>query len=201
MARTLLPQADQLQVEEVAQRAGVSVPTLYSHFGSKGGLLSALVGQIERELGLYGGFERVWQCQDGESALRMMLEATLHFWHQAWSFIEFGLRVRRTDPEIGARIDRLDRSRLGHLVVICRRLDQERRLKPGLGPAKAARLVFALTTPYVHEALAVQGRLPVAAGRSLIVDAAVDAILQPGTQAVTESSIDWVRLGLKPPVA
>ena len=60
MARTLLPQADQLQVEEVAQRAGVSVPTLYSHFGSKGGLLSALVGQIERELGLYGGFERVW---------------------------------------------------------------------------------------------------------------------------------------------
>src|SRR5438270_9295864 len=42
---------------------------------------------------------------------------------------KFALRRRQTDPEVGARIDRLDRSRLGHLVVICRRLGEEGRLK------------------------------------------------------------------------
>ena len=105
--RDVLPQADQLNVDEIARQAGVSVPTLYSHFGSKGGLLSALVDQISGEAGLYAGFERVWACEDGESALRTMLGTTLAFWHDAWIFIQFGLRVRRTDAELGARFERL----------------------------------------------------------------------------------------------
>src|SRR2546425_6650304 len=87
-ARDLFPEADELRVEQIAQRARVSVPTLYSHFESKGKLLSAVVGEISREAGLYAGFDRVWQCKDGESALRTMLETTFRFWRRAWSFLE-----------------------------------------------------------------------------------------------------------------
>jgi TetR/AcrR family transcriptional regulator, regulator of cefoperazone and chloramphenicol sensitivity len=199
-ARELLPEADGIKVEEIARRAGVSVPTLYSHFGSKVGLLSALVGEIEKEAGLFVSFERVWRCHDGEAALRTMLEATLRFWQQAWTFVDFGLRVRRADPELGARFDRLDRSRLGHLVVICRRLRDERRLRAGVTPARAARLAFALTTPYVYEALALQGGVSALAARRLVVDAAVDAVILPGTNPAPSAVIDWATLGLKPPV-
>jgi len=200
-ARALLPKADQLNVDEIARRAGVSAPTLYSHFGSKGGLLSAVTDQISREAGLYAGFERVWACPDGEAALRTMLGATLDFWRDAWIFVQFGLRVRRSDAELGARFDRLDQSRAGHLLVICRRLQVEKRLKPGLTPAKAARLVFALTTPYVYESLVTDGGLSARAARAITVDTAADAVLRPGTHPVRSKAIDWVKLGLKPPIS
>jgi AcrR family transcriptional regulator len=199
-ARELMPEAEQLQVEEIARRAGVSVPTLYSHFGSKGGLLSALTAEVESEVGLFAGFARVWQCRDGEAALRTMLDSTMRFWQEAWTFIEFALRVRRTDEELAARIGRLDDSRLGHLEVICKRLRQEGRLKVGVTAARAARITFALTTPYVYEALVVQGGLPSGAARDMAVDAAVGAVIRPGTEPVQVPAIDWSRLGLRPPV-
>ena len=200
-ARELLPEADGLKVEEIARRARVSLPTLYSHFGSKVGMLSALVSEIEREAGLFAGFERVWRCTDGETALRTMLEATVSFWQHAWVFVEFGLRVRRTDPELGERFDRLDASRMGHLVVICRRLRDEHRLRQGVSPERAGRLAFALTTPYVYEALVVQGEVAAQAARRMVVEAAGWAVLRPGSEALQAEAIDWVGLGLKPPVS
>ncbi len=199
-ARALLPEADRFQVDEIARRADVSVPTLYSHFGSKVGLLSALTAQIEEEAGLFAGFARVWQSRDGESALRTMLEATFAFWEYGWSFVGFSLRVRRADPEFGARIDRLDRSRFGHLVVICRRLDQEDRLRSGTTPETAARLAFALTTPYVYEAMVVHGGIPASEATDLVGDATVGAVIRPGSQPVPAKSINWKALGLRPPV-
>jgi AcrR family transcriptional regulator len=199
-ARDLFPIAGELKVEQIARRARVSVPTLYTHFESKGKLLSAVVGEISTEAGLFAGFERVWQCNDGESALRTMLETTFRFWHRAWSMVEFGLRVRRTDPELGARFDRLDDSRLGHLLVICRRLAQEGRLKPRTSPAHSARAAFALTTPYVYEALVINGGLPMAAARRIAVDGALNAVLRPRSRPVYSERIDWAKLGLKPPV-
>ena len=199
--RALLPKAEQLNVDEIARRAGVSVPTLYSHFGSKGGLLSALTDQISREAGLYAGFERVWACRDGEAALRTMVGATLGFWRDAWTFIQFGLRVRRSDAELGARFDRLDSSRKGHLLVICRRLHEEKRLKPGMTPAKAAALVFALTTPYVYESLVAAGGMSDRAARAITVETAVESVLRTGSRPIRSKSIDWVKLGLRPPVS
>ncbi len=198
-ARDLFAEADELKVDQIAHRAGVSVPTLYTHFESKGKLLSAVVGEISREVGLFAGFERVWRCHDGESALRTMLETTFRFWHRAWSLAEFGLRVRRIDPELGARFDRLDESRLGHLVVICRRLAQEGRIKTRTSPARAARAAFALTTPYVYEELVVHGGLPVSSAARIAVDAALDAVIRRGSDPVRSERIDWTKLGLRPP--
>ena len=197
--RALLPAADQFQVEEIARRAGVSVPTLYTHFGSKGGLLSALTAEISREAGLFAGFERVWLCADGESALRTMLGTTLNFWHEAWTFIQFALRVRRTDAELGQRFEGIDASRYGHLVVICRRLHDEQRLRAGLSPARAARLAFAMTTPYVYEALVIQGGMPPRPAVAMAVEAASGAVLRPGTNPALSTPADWSRYGLKPP--
>ena len=198
-ARDLFAEADELKVDQIADRAGVSVPTLYTHFESKGKLLSAVVGEISREVGLFAGFERVWRCHDGESALRTMLETTFRFWHRAWSLAEFGLRVRRIDPELGARFDRLDESRLGHLVVICRRLAQEGRLKTRTSPARAARVAFALTTPYVYEELVVHGGLPLSSAARIAVEAALDAVIRRGSDPVRSECIDWTKLGLRPP--
>ncbi|GAC1618856.1 MAG: hypothetical protein NVS9B1_27700 [Candidatus Dormibacteraceae bacterium] len=199
-ALATLPDANDLQMEEIARRAEVSIPTIYSHFGSRGGLLSALVGQVEKEAGLFTGLEVVWQSTDGESALRRMLEATFAFWHEAWTFVGFALRVRRSEAELESRLGRVDASRLGHLVVISRRLAEEGRLQPGLKPADAARLAFALSTPYVYEAMVIRGHLSTSATRRLVVEAIAQALLRPGTDPVSDPAADWLALGLKPPV-
>lgn len=198
-AVALIPDADRFQVEEIARKAGVSVPTVYSHFGSKGGLLSAIVGRVEREAGLFAGFGQVWQASDGETALRAMLDATLRFWDHAWTFIEFALRVRRVDAEVGTRIERMDQSRRGHLVVICRRLAHEGRLRGEMTPEAAAALTFSLTTPYVYEAL-VDGGVSRLDAIGLAVEAAITAIVRADVAPLTEPAIDWVALGLRPPV-
>jgi len=197
-AREMLPGAAELRVEDIARRAAVSVPTLYSHFGSKSGLLAALTGEIERKAGLYAGFQRVWRCQDGEAALREMLDTTLRFWEDAWAFIEFALRVRRIDPEIGGRINAFDESRTQHLVVICRRLSEERRLRSGLTPARAGRLAFGLSTPYIYEALVRQSGLAPASARNAVVNAILFAIVREGLPPLRGRPPDWAKLGLKP---
>src|SRR2546421_12451264 len=99
--RALLPKAEQLNVDEIARRAGVFVPTLYSHFGSKGGLLSALTNQISREAALYAGFERVWACTDGAAALPTMVAATFGCWPGAWDSVRFGLRASSSVAQLG----------------------------------------------------------------------------------------------------
>lgn len=192
-----LPNADALQVEEIARLADVSVQTIYSHFGSKGGLLAAMADEIENEAGLYAGFESIWRSKHGEAALRTALNAALRLWEQAWNFVAFTLRVRRTDAELRARLEGFDKSRLEHLLVICRRLDEEGRLADGLSASRAALLAFALTTPYVYEALVVDKRIPARAARRLVVESVLRAVLKPGSRPVPADTIDWKRLGLR----
>jgi len=195
--RRHLPAADLLHVEEIADLAKVSVQTVYTHFGSKGGLLVALAAETQKEAGLLG-FERVWSSNHGEAALRAMLESTFELCDYAWPYIAFTLRVRRSDSELDALITRYDKSRLLHLIVICRRLQKEGRLAGRLTTAQAARLAFSFTTPYVYEALVVQNGLPPRVARALVVDAIIGAVVRPGSQAVPTDKIDWTRLGLRP---
>ena len=85
--------------------------------------------------------------------------------------------------------------------MICRRLHEEKRLKPGMTPAKAAALVFALTTPYVYESLVAAGGMSDRAARTISVETAVESVLRPGSRPIRSKSIDWVKLGLRPPVS
>jgi AcrR family transcriptional regulator len=176
----------------------VSVQTLYTHFGSKGGLLAAVFDEEMAEPRHHIGFGRAWKSRHGEAALRSMLEATLTFWQRAWPMIEFALRVRRTDTELGARIEAFDERRLETLLVICRRIDDEGRLRRNLSAARAARFAFGLSTPYVYEALIVQNGLPITVARGLAVEAVMAVVIEPGSRPVSGKPIDWAQLGLPP---
>lgn len=81
-------------------------------------------------------------------------------------------------------------SRRGHLEVICPRLQQEDRLEAGLSPEVAARIAFALTTPYVYEAQLVQGGLATSDADGWVVDAATAAVIDLGTPPVSSDAID-----------
>ena len=189
--RRLLPSANALAVDRIAAEAGVSVQTLYTHFGSKRGLLMAVIDSAQRDAGLYADFEQVWASRDGETALRRMLQATFRIWHGAWELVGFSEALRHTDPEVAAYLREVDGYRRANLRSITDRLAQERRLLPGLDAAAAADLAFALTVPRVYSELVQVQRWELERATRVGVDAACAAVIDPSTPAVTDPAADW----------
>jgi AcrR family transcriptional regulator len=194
-ARRLLPSGSELSVGRIAREAGVAVQTIYSHFGSKGNLLMAAVDDVQREVGLYAGFDRVWASRDGETALRRMIEATFELWHRAWPFVEFTVRARRIDPEVGEQLRYIDTMRHEHLVLICRRLELEARLRDGRKPELAADIAFALTTPTVYEELVQVRAWDLSSATATAIEAVVAATIATDAPMITTPPPDWAGSG------
>lgn len=189
-ALAVLPERSDLPVDLIAQRADVAVQTVYAHFGSKSGLLIAVIDAVQRDAGLYEGFEEVWSSPDGEAALARMAEATARLWQRGWSFVEFLLRTRRADPEVEQHMQVVDLYRRSDLEVIVGRLHEEGRLRPGLDVTAATDLCFALTTPAVFESLRLLGKAPREA-IGLMVGATVAAVVGPRPGSPSLPPPDW----------
>jgi AcrR family transcriptional regulator len=194
--RQMVKRGSELPVDEVARRAGVSVQTIYSNFGSKRGLVLAAIDDMQQEVGLYDELEAVFASPHGEAALRRMLQATFRLWDRGWPLVAFTLRARRIDKELGAQLTEVDAMRRTHLWVICRRIDMEGRLRTPGAAEPAADVAFALSTPTVFEDL-VHGRgWPADHAADTIADIVVAAIVDPTTQPMTDPPPDWGALGL-----
>jgi len=190
-ARALIPNGENLPVDRIAQEAGVSVQTLYTHFGSKRGLLLAVIDTVQRDVGLYMDLERVWSSPDGETALRQMIDATFRLWHGAWPLVGFSERARRSDAEIEAYMREVDGYRRANLLSITDRLAIERRLRGPLDAGSAADLALAMSQPSVYEQLVrVQGWQLDRAARA-IVDAIVQTVIDPAVPPVMDPPADW----------
>lgn len=164
-------------VREIAERAGVTVQTVYAHFTSKAGLITALMQEVSRSHGLVTDLGRVWQRDTGRRKLEAMVEATFAFWHRAWPYISFMLVARREDEEFAAQVRGLDEARLSDLTTICDELAADHELRQGLRPQAAAALVFALVSPAVYEELVASGRMPFAAASRMIAETVRRAVL------------------------
>jgi len=194
-ARELIPDAGvSLPVTAIARHAGVAIQTIYDQFGSKGGLLIAVVNDVQRSLGLFQAFGEVFRSRDGEEAMRRMIDATVTFWARAWPYLEFLLRSRRVDPVVAREMDYIDRLRHAHFWAIAKRLEDEGRLRTGETAETAADEAFALTTPTVFEELAVRrGGSPNRAVETA-TRAVMAVILEPGAVAAPIGPPDWTAL-------
>lgn len=190
-ARRMLPAGGEMPVDAIAAAAGVSVQTLYTQFGSKRGLLLAVIDTIQRDAGTYADFDRVWQSPDGESALRRMIEATFRIWDGAWTFVEFSERVRRTDLEIRRHLQEVDGYRLANLRTITDRLAFEARLRAGIDAAAAADLAFAMSLPASYEQLVRIRAWVSERAMTTVTDAVVAALIDPERAPVLEPRADW----------
>ena len=178
-------------VDAIAGTARVSPQTIYSHFGSKRGLLLATIDEVQREAGLYDAFGEVWSSPDGERALRRMVDATVRLWHGAWPFVEWFRRASRDDPETAASLRHADTGRQLHLWEITKRLGEEGRLPPGGSPERAADVAFALTTPAAYEELVLSRGWSVDDAVAALSDAVVAAVIRSGTRPLRDPPPDW----------
>lgn len=193
--QALVPTAgDSLPVTAIAEQAGVAVQTIYDQFGSKGGLLIALIGEVQERAGLFKAFPWVFSSPHGEEAMRRMISASVGLWDGAWPFVAFILRAQRVDRVVAREMAFIDRLRHEHFWAITARLAAEGRIRAGHDADWAADVSFALTTPTVYEELAVRRHVPVADAVRAISDAVFGAILEPGREPVLDPPPDWPAL-------
>jgi AcrR family transcriptional regulator len=197
-ALELLPDASDVSVDRIADEARVSVQTIYTHFGSKRGLLIAVIDTAQRDAGLYTDFERIWSSPDGETALRRMVDATVRLWDRLWPLVAFSERARRTDAEIGRHMAEIDGYRRSNLRSITDRLERENRIKQGRDAAWAADLAFAMTTPSIFDELVRARAWPLGDAAATIVEAVAVAIIEPDSRPAIAEPADWSGV-LRPP--
>jgi AcrR family transcriptional regulator len=194
-ARELIPTAQaSLPVTAIARHAGVAIQTVYDQFGSKGGLLIAVVNDVQRSEGLFERFREVFRSADGEEAMRRMIDATVSIWDRAWPYLEFLLRSRRVDPVVGREMDYVDRLRYVHFWAIARRLEQEGRLRGGQTADRAADQAFALTIPTIYEELVVLRGASLTSAVDTVTRAVLAAIVEPGAPPAPPGPPDWEAL-------
>lgn len=186
-----MPSGMEVPVDQIARTAGTSVQTLYTQFGSKRGLILAVIDAEQRDVGAYVDFDWVWASPDGETALRRMLDTTVRLWDRAWPLVEFTERARRADQEIERVLADVDGYRLAHLRSITDRLGIENRLRGPFDAGAAADVAFALSVPSVYRELVRVRAWAVPRAIEAISDGVVSAVVDRNVPALTTPPADW----------
>lgn len=146
-------------VEMVAERAGVSPPTVYGSVGSKRELLAAVVGNAVRA----GVEEQPLLEQAGPQSVRSAHSQTEQLHRFA---LDVADRLERVgplmdvvtaaaphEPEIDALRQRMLQGRLESYRVMIGWLREKGELRTGLTATEAADIVWALASPEMHRLL------------------------------------------------
>lgn len=115
-------------VDEVARRADVARATVYYQFGSKLGLVEAVLDDIERR----GEQDRVVAAvalPDAVDATRHAFEEGTRFWASQHVVVRRLIGLAAVDPETRQLVEDRDRNRLVLVTRLAERLASQRRLR------------------------------------------------------------------------
>jgi len=91
-----------VSIAEIARSAGVSRQNVYLHFGTRGGLLIALVRRADQRFGIKAHFDKALENADPEERLKETLDAWLEFVPKIYPVASELIRLRVTDKEAAA---------------------------------------------------------------------------------------------------
>jgi AcrR family transcriptional regulator len=151
-ALLLAPEPVQITVDTIAERADVARATVFTHFGSKGGVLAALVERLS-DRGGSAALGEAMQGSDTLHALDVVLDAGTRLWAHERPLLT-ALRAAAADPVVAAAWADKASGRRQAMAYLAGRLAAERRLASGLSEADAAGLLDLLTSFETHEHLA-----------------------------------------------
>ncbi|MFN2452163.1 MAG: TetR/AcrR family transcriptional regulator [Candidatus Dormibacteria bacterium] len=164
-------------LETVAECAGVSRQTVYDKFGSKGGLLRAMVERVEERLGIRSALAELAQTRDGVDKLVRLLTLSQVSEPGVAPFVRAMYAARLDDEVAGAlHADRMAaRHRAFHSVVA--QLAAEGRLRPGLSVDRGADILWSIINPLHYDNLVVTRGWPIAEYRAHMETLARAALL------------------------
>ena len=166
-------------VGEIATTAGVARSTIYAAFGSRAGLLAALVDETLHRAGLEAVIAE-YRRPDAVEALEYSLRASCRMYAADHRVFARLLMLREIDPEAVAPLARsLDDRAIG-MSSLTERLSAQHRLRPGLTEARAADVLWVLTSFWTFDELF--------SGRGLDADACAGILVEMAGTTVLDGS-------------
>lgn len=131
-------------VAAIAEQAGVTPQTVYTGFGSKGAIVTALVAGMEADAESTRWLERMQSEDDPARRLDFFAQWTAAFLAASVGAMDF-VREAATDPSVIALREEGDRRRREGLTHLVTRLNDNGALMPGLDITRAVDRAWMLT--------------------------------------------------------
>lgn len=145
-------------LEAVAADAGVSRQAVYDKFGSKGGLLRALVLEVEGRLGIPQVVAELGAAIDGLTMLAALLALNRKSEPGVAPFVRVIYAARLHDETAAALLDERLSARHRAMGTVVAQLAREGRLRPGMTVARGTDILWSLLNPLHYDNLvAVRG--------------------------------------------
>jgi AcrR family transcriptional regulator len=138
--------SEPVNVDRVAQMAGVARSTVYLIFGSRAGLFDALGADLQQR----GGFEDILRAAahpDARRALREGIRGVVLMYAAHRDVLRVLSSMALLDADaVGGAVQRMEKGRAGGMAHLAQRLAEQRRLRPGVTADEAADLLWVLTS-------------------------------------------------------
>jgi AcrR family transcriptional regulator len=174
----------QLPIDEVARRADVARATVYYQFGSKRGLLEAVVADVQRRAGQQQVVAAV-ELADPLQALRRAFELGCRFWASEHPLVRRLTGLAAVDPEIGQVLAQVEQQRLPLLTRLVERLAAAGRLAAGGSQRRAVDVLWLLSSFEAFDQLFTARQLPVEEAAGVLFDLAARLLTQPPQEPTT----------------
>ena len=154
-ARQLISQKGfaEATIEAIAAQAGVAIPTVYAAFGSKRGIMQALMGRAT----FSGDYERLVResnaSSDPEARLRIAAKIARGIFDSLRCEVEVLRGATAVAPEFIRERERVRYERQGGLIQF---LDKQGALRPGITATLARDILWTLTSYDIHRRLVVE---------------------------------------------
>ena len=158
-------------LEEVALHAGVSRKTVYYQFGSKLGLLEALVTDLEGTAGIPRRVQTIMRGPT-KGALRQYFAQVCQFWHRNGDIVRALEGLAATDREVRQVAERHEHARRKRLAGFVDQMAQRGELRKDYPPEMAIDLLWLLSSFSSFDHLTRRSHLSANAAAALLAEAA-----------------------------
>lgn len=164
-----LEAGDEAKLEDVGRDVGVSRQAVYLHFGSRGGMLLALVAYVDERLGLPERLRSAHATDDPVQQLENVLRLVASYEPELHGVAMALLRLSDTDADVRSAFeDRMKRRRNG-IGQIVKRVNSAGLLREEWSTAEVSEALFAASAPSSYQTLVVeQGWKPARYGEWLV---------------------------------
>lgn len=132
-------------IAQIAEAAGVAVPTVYATYRSKGGVVGAILEDLEQAADQAGWEERIVAASDPARQLRVFVAWIRAFFASGAPVLRAAMDAR-SDPDVAAMVARGDANRLAGTTQLAAHWAGSDALRPGLAAPEAARSLWLLTS-------------------------------------------------------
>lgn len=165
-------------MNEIAETAGVAVPTVYKNFGNKRLLLGALIDytindRVGPELAI------VTRSSTSQQRLAALAAMAVHLSSSAADVISIALSAAGSDPEFAALATSMSESRRRNAGRIVRSLAADGSLADGWTEQRARDVIWALASPELYEQLVTRSGWTSSEFEAWLSDSLIRLLLRP----------------------